>query len=109
MPAWKPGQSGNPSGRPRVQPISDRYAHIAEEKLPENIRKKLKLGPGATYGDAIALRTFQAALEGHIAATREVREAIEGKAAIRVTEEVRESPQFDLSAIPTRHVPVRPN
>jgi len=50
----KPGQSGNPSGRPRMQPISDRYAHIAEEKLPENIRKKLKLGPGATYGDATA-------------------------------------------------------
>jgi len=71
-------------------------------------RKKLKLGPDATYGDAIALRTFQAALEGDIAATREVREAIEGKAAIRVTEE-RESPQFDLSEIPTRHVPVRPN
>jgi hypothetical protein len=47
-----------------MQPISDRYAHIAEEKLPENIRKKLKLGPGATYGDAIAFRTFQAALEG---------------------------------------------
>ena len=109
LPAWKPGQSGNPSGRPRMQPISDRYAHIAEEKLPENIRKKLKLGPGATYGDAIALRTFQAALEGDIAATREVREAIEGKAAIRVTEEVRESPQFDLSAIPTRHVPIRTN
>ena len=95
---WKRGQSGNPSGRPRMQPISDRYAHIAEEKLPENIRRKLKLGPGATYGDAIALRTFQAALEGDIAATREVREATEGKAAIRVTEE-RESPQFDLSAI----------
>ena len=62
MPAWKAGQSGNPSGRPRTQPISDRYAHIAEERLPESIRKKLKLGPGATYGDAIALRTFQAAV-----------------------------------------------
>ena len=107
MPAWKPGQSGNPSGRPRMQPISDRYAHLAEEKLPENIRKKLKLGPGATYGDAIALRTFQAAFEGDIAATREVREAIEGKATIRVTEE-REPPQFDVSAVPT-HVPVRSN
>jgi hypothetical protein len=103
---WKPGQSGNPSGRPRMQPISDRYAHIAEEKLPENIRKKLKLGPGATYGDAIALRTFQAALEGDIAATREVREAIEGKAAIRVTEE-RESPQFDTDSIHTWHAPVQ--
>ena len=68
----------------------------------------LAAGSGATYGDAIALRTFQAALEGDIAAMREVREAIEGKAAIRVTEE-RGSPQIDLSAIPTRHVPVRPN
>jgi len=56
-----------------MQPISDRYAHIAEEKLPENIRKKLKIGPGATYGDAIALRTFQAALEGDI--PRRVRSA----------------------------------
>ena len=104
---WKPGQSGNPSGRPRMQPISDRYAHIAEEKLPENIRKKLKLGPDATYGDAIALRTFQAALDGDIVATREIREAIEGKATIRMGEE-REPPQFDLSSIVTRHVPYVP-
>src|SRR6516164_6286646 len=35
---WKPGQSGNPSGRTRMQPISDRYAHIAEEKLPAIFR-----------------------------------------------------------------------
>jgi hypothetical protein len=42
--------------------------------------------------------TFQAVLEGDIAATREVREAIEGKAAIRVTEEQE-----------SRHVPVRTN
>jgi len=102
---WKPGQSGNPSGRPRMQPISDRYAHIAEEKLPENIRKKLKLGAGATYGDAVALRTFQAALDGDVVATREIREAIEGKAAIRVGEE-REPPQFALNQIVTRHIPV---
>ena len=33
MPAWKPGQSGNPSGRPRTKPISDRYAYIAEREL----------------------------------------------------------------------------
>ena len=33
-PAWKPGRSGNPSGRPRTKPISDRYAYIAERELP---------------------------------------------------------------------------
>jgi hypothetical protein len=102
---WKPGQSSNPSGRPRMQPISDRYAHIAEEKLPENIRKNLKLGPGATYGDAIAMRTFQAALEGDIAATREVREAIEGKTTIRMDDE-RPPMRIDISAIPKFHLPV---
>jgi hypothetical protein len=105
---WKPGQSGNPSGRPRTKPISDRYAYIAEEKLPESVRKKLGLEAGATYGDALSLMQFRSALNGNTGAAREIREAIEGKAAIH-TEEERESPQVDLSAIPTRHVPVRPN
>jgi hypothetical protein len=104
MPAWKPGQSGNLSGRPRTKPISDRYAYIAEEKLPASIQKKLKLGPGATYGDAIALRTFHAALEGDIAATREIREAIEGKTTIR-TDEERPPIKIDISAIPSYRVP----
>ena len=52
-------------------------------KLPESIQKKLKLEPGATYGDAVALQSFDAALEGDIAATREIRKAIEGKSTIR--------------------------
>jgi hypothetical protein len=91
--------TGNPSVRSRTKPISDRYAYIAEEKLPENIQKKLKLEPGATYGDAVALRTFHAALEGDIAATREIREAIEGKSTIR-TDDERPPIRIDISAIP---------
>ena len=106
MPAWKPGQSGNPSGRPRTKPICDRYAWITEEKLPESIQKKLKLGPGATYGDVVALRTFHAALEGDIAATREIREAIEGKSTIR-TDEERPPIRIDISAIPKHRIPVQ--
>ena len=106
MPAWKPGQSGNPSGRSRTKPISDRYAWIAEEKLPESIQKKLKLGPGATYRDAVAWRTFHAALEGDIAATREIREAIGGKSTIR-TDEERPAIRIDISAIPKHRIPVQ--
>jgi len=34
-----------PVGRPRMQPISDRYAHIAEEKLPENLHTGDKCDP----------------------------------------------------------------
>jgi len=106
MPAWKPGQRGNPSGRPRREPVSGRYEFLCEVPLPENIRKKLCLeAAGATYGDALSRMQFRAALNGNTGTARETREAIEGKAAFH-TEEERESPQFDLSAIPTRHVPV---
>jgi hypothetical protein len=66
MPGVETGESGNPSGRPGTKLISDHYAYIAEEKLPENIQKKLKLKPAATL---------------------EIREAIEGKGTIPTDEE----------------------
>ena len=61
MPAWKTGQSGNPSGRPRRKPVSGRYEFMCEVPLPESIRKKLGLEAGATYGDALSLMQFRAA------------------------------------------------
>jgi len=108
MPAWKTGQSGNPSGRPRRKPVSGRCEFMCEVPLPDGVRKKLGLETGATYGDALSLMQFRSALDGNTGAAREIREAIEGKASIHADEE-REPPQIDLSAIPTRHVPVRPN
>ncbi len=80
---WKPGQSGNLSGRPKKRPISDRYAERAEAALPEEERLKRGLPRGATYGDALAFDQFNAALNGRTEAAREIREAIEGKAAQR--------------------------
>jgi hypothetical protein len=51
------------------------------------------------------LRTFHAALESDIAATREIREAIEGKTTIRMGEE--QPPiKIDNSAIPSYRVQV---
>ena len=61
----------------------------------------LAAGSGATYGDAIALRTFQAALEGDIAAMREVREAIERTAFSFVDEG-----GIDTKTIPTPEIEV---
>lgn len=75
-------------------------------KLPESIQKKLKLEPGATYGDAVALQSFDAALEGDIAATREIRKAIEGKSTIR-TDEERPPIRIDISAIPQHRIPIQ--
>jgi uncharacterized protein DUF5681 len=80
---FKPGQSGNPGGRPKKRPISDCYEELAERELPEKERIKHGLPKGATYGHALAIVMFKAALEGKSDAAREIREAIEGKAAQR--------------------------
>jgi len=78
-PPWKPGESGNPAGRPKLRPISDRYDSLAEMPLPEARRLELGLREGATNADALAKRIFDAAIDGRLPAAREVREAIEGK------------------------------
>ena len=76
---FKPGQSGNPTGRPRARPITERYANLAETPIEETERKKLNLPEGATYADALAFAIFERAMKGDIAAIREIREALEGK------------------------------
>lgn len=80
---WAPGQSGNPSGRPTKRPITERYQAVAEQLLPEDVRDALRLPKGASYGDAIALAQFRAAIKGKTEAAREIREAIEGKSTQR--------------------------
>jgi hypothetical protein len=82
-PPWKPGQSGNPSGRPRKRPISDRYAAFAEMPLSEKQCRELGFAPGTTYGDAVTKNLYDSAINGKCAAAREIREGIEGRAAER--------------------------
>lgn len=76
---WQPGQSGNPSGRPKTKPITDRYHRIVETDLPDDVRRALGLPSGATFGDAIALAQARQAIKGETAAAKEMREAIEGR------------------------------
>jgi hypothetical protein len=59
---WKPGQSGNPGGRPKKQPITERYAILAETPLDDKFRRRLKLPEGSTYADAAALEPVTADL-----------------------------------------------
>ncbi|HEY6329808.1 MAG TPA: DUF5681 domain-containing protein [Blastocatellia bacterium] len=80
---FKPGQSGNPGGRPKKRPISDCYAAIAEVKVPDIDRIKFGLPEGITYGHMLAIAVFNAALAGKLNAAREIREAIEGKTGQR--------------------------
>jgi hypothetical protein len=89
-PPWKPGESGNPSGRPKKRPLSDLYAEFAERPVPEKLRRALGLAEGATFAEAQTLSLFLAASNGNIQAAREIREAIEGKAGPRPNPEHRE-------------------
>ena len=82
---WKPGQSGNPSGRPRKLPITDRYASVAELPVPDYLLAALKLSEAEkqeikTYGDAVALNQFRAAIKGRTEAAREIADRLEGRA-----------------------------
>jgi len=84
-PPWKPGESGNPSGRPRKLPITERYATIAELPVPDYLLTALKLSEAErreikTYGDALALSQFRAAIKGKTEAAREIADRLEGKA-----------------------------
>ncbi|MFZ3329966.1 MAG: DUF5681 domain-containing protein [Candidatus Acidiferrales bacterium] len=76
---WQPGQTGNPGGRPKKKPITDRYHRIVETELPDDIRRALDLPRGATFGDAIALAQARQAIKGETGAAKEMREAIEGR------------------------------
>jgi hypothetical protein len=83
-PPWKPGESGNPRGRPRRRPLSDRYAAFAEMPLSEKRCSELGFAPGAKYGDAVAKTLYDSAINGRSSAAREIREGIEGRAAERL-------------------------
>jgi hypothetical protein len=85
-PAWRPGESGNPAGRPKRRPISDAYAEYLQRPVPEKLRSELDLWEGATFADAIAAGLVIAVCKGSVAAARELREATEGKAGDRPKE-----------------------
>ncbi len=72
-------------GRPKKSPISDRYAAIAELPAPDYLLTALKLseaekGTIKTYGDALVLNQFRAAIKGKTDAAREITDRLEGRA-----------------------------
>lgn len=89
---FRPGQSGNPGGRPKKQPITSEYEKLSDKTLPEKLRNILNdqcgeelLPEGSTFAQGNAVRRYLDALEkGDTSAAREIREAIEGKSKVRV-------------------------
>lgn len=68
---WKPGVSGNPSGRPASQTLSKACRFILSEIVPGM--------NGVTYAEAIARRLADKALEGDVRAAAELAERAEGR------------------------------
>lgn len=64
---WKPGESGNPSGRPKKKPVTEMYERILSD--PKNLA-------------AIEQATVRALLKGNMAMVlqlREMTDRVEGK------------------------------
>jgi hypothetical protein len=87
-PPWKPGQSGNPSGRPKRRPITDGYGEMAREKMPPELCKQLRMKPGSTFAQAVARALFIKAMKGDVRSATEIRQAIEGSTTQRLKNEM---------------------
>jgi hypothetical protein len=88
----KPGQVLNPEGKNGRRPITDEYFLIADTPLPETMRKAINkllgmdyLPEGITFARSSAVRMFiETVLRGDVHAQTEIREAMEGRATMRV-------------------------
>ena len=70
---WKPGQSGNPNGRPKSNPVTEAYRDILEARIPGDPDER-------TFAQAIAQVMLEGALLGSVKATREITDRVEGRA-----------------------------
>ena len=83
---WKPGQSGNPNGRPKK---GKAWADVANELLDSNeidiIMKKdgkvkrLNLEANKSFRHAVIVGQINAAMKGNVQAARELADRTEGK------------------------------
>jgi len=76
---WKPGQSGNISGRPKRKPLTDAYRAALDKKVLPEIARKLNIDPGSTYAEVIALSLVREAVKGKVNAAAEMADRVEGK------------------------------
>ncbi len=75
---FQPGQSGNPSGRPKSKVLSDAYRRELEKVDLTDER-------GRTFAEILAERAVAKAASGDVAALREIADRTEGKAKQTIT------------------------
>ena len=69
---WKPGQSGNPKGRPKSITLSEAYRRELAKVDPTDPQ-------GRTYAEVLAEKMRERACTGDVAALREMADRTEGK------------------------------
>jgi hypothetical protein len=82
---FKPGQSGNPGGRPK-KILSDRYRAMLESAVPAEIARAMKLPEGALWADALTLQSMRTGLKANetgVLQRRELADRLEGKSVQR--------------------------
>jgi hypothetical protein len=68
---FKPGQSGNPAGRPKYTVVSEALRAQLAEKMPDAGEE--------TFAEALARALIDKALGGDVLAAREILDRVEGK------------------------------
>lgn len=76
---WKPGQSGNPGGRPKKKPLTEAYGRILKRRVPAEVVRKLGLRGHPTYAEMIALSLAREAVKGKVQAAAELADRVEGR------------------------------
>lgn len=101
---FKPGVSGNPSGRPRTKPITDRFRDYIEKEASKKTKE--------TVADQIVKEWVAMIKAGDSAALKEALNRLEGATVQKIEAEVtekQEDPDFEqLVAAFRGHVSLRP-
>ncbi len=84
---FRPGVSGNPSGKPKRRPFDRALDLVRRTKLPLDVKGKLKQFAGRRLDVAAAMGLLLSAAEGNPAAFKEARLAVQGpdEESVRVT------------------------
>jgi ribosomal protein L17 len=75
---WKPGQSGNPAGRPKSLTLSEAYRRELAKVDPHDALKR-------TFAEVLAEQMIVKASKGDVAALKEIADRVEGKAKQTIT------------------------
>jgi hypothetical protein len=93
---FMPGQSGNPSGRPKRKPLSDAYSALLGQTVPPEIARQLRISETSTYAEVVAMALLKEAVKGKVNAAAELADRVEGRVMERVQVDHRGDPLAEL-------------